>query len=158
MFLSTSYLAAASGAALQHDGDRLTGSNATATLIVGDSDIVECLQLTGPVPSSIGWYDPQGQQVTTDDGDEVYQTSAGGGRVAYLHFQSYQQSQGGRYECRVNVSRNNLENLSVCIGECHTKDIVMCRLSILFSICTYRNLNLLFIGTVLCPDCVILVH
>ena len=53
--------------------------------------------------------------------DEVNQvTGTGGGRVAVLTFRSYQQSQGGRYECRVNVAGNNLERLPVCIGECHT--------------------------------------
>ena len=52
--------------------------------------------------------------------EEVNQVAAaGGGRVAYLTFQSYQQSQGGKYECRVAGPGNNTERLSVCIGECH---------------------------------------
>ena len=88
------------------------------TLIVGAADRVTCVQDTGLSPSSIKWYDPQDQVVSRDAGDEVYQTG-GGGRIAYLNFQSYQQSQGGQYECRVNVSGNN-SNLSVCIGECYT--------------------------------------
>ena len=87
-------------------------------LTVGDRDIVDCLHVTGPVPNSTEWYDPQGQLVSRDSGDEVYQTGTGGGRVAYLHFQSYQQSQGGKYECRVAVPGDNLEKLPVCIGEC----------------------------------------
>ena len=106
---------------------------------------MECVQRTGPVPTSIRWYDPQGQLVSRDPRNKVYQASTGGGKVARLIFQNYTQSQGGRYECRVAVPGKNLESLSVCIGECHTIDIDMCRLSILFSICTYKNLNLLFI-------------
>ena len=88
----------------------------TVTLTVGDADRVDCLQLTG-FPTSIGWYDPQGQLVSRDSGDEVRQTVVG--RVAILTFQSYQQSQGGKYECRVNVTGNYLEKLPVCIGECN---------------------------------------
>ena len=106
-----------SGAALQHDGKLQSGSNVTVNLTVGDRDRVDCLQLEGSRPTSIGWYDPQGQLVSKDGGDVVYQIVTGGGRVAYLHFQSYQQSQGGRYECRVAVPGNNLEKVPVCIGE-----------------------------------------
>ena len=116
--LNTS-LAVASGAVLQHAGKLLTGSNATVTLTVGDADRVACLQLTGPLPTSIDWYDPQGQLVSTDSGDKVYQAGTGGGRVANLHFKSYQRSQGGKYECRVAVPGNNLEKLPICIGEWH---------------------------------------
>ena len=78
-----------------------------------------CVQLTGPVPTAIEWYNPQGQLVSTYGGDEVNQ-AGGGGRAAVLNFQSYQQSQGGKYECRVTGPGNNLETLSVCIGECYT--------------------------------------
>ena len=49
--------------------------------------------------------------------DEINQATAGGGRIAYLLFRSYQQSQGGKYECRVASPGNKLETLSVCIGE-----------------------------------------
>ena len=106
---------------MKHGGNLLTGSNATVTLIVGDADGVTCLQPTGPVPTSLAWYDPQGQLVSRNDSeDEVYQATGDAGRVTYLHFQSYQQSQGGKYECRVNVSGNSLEKLPVCIGECYT--------------------------------------
>ena len=78
-----------------------------------------CLQPTGPVPTAIEWYNPQGQLVSSDGGDEVNQASAGG-RAALLNFQSYQQSQGGRYECRVTGPGDHLEKLPVCIGECYT--------------------------------------
>ena len=118
LFLLIPYLAAASGAGLKHAGKLLTGSN--VTLIVGDADRVECLQLTGPAPTSIGWYDPQGELVSTDGGDEVNQFVVAGFRIAYLTFRNYQQSQGGKYECRVAVPGNNLDRLSVCIGECYT--------------------------------------
>ena len=57
--------------------------------------------------------------MSKDGGDAVNQQAAGGGRVAVLTFQSYQQSQGGKYECRVAVPGNNSDKLSVCIGECH---------------------------------------
>ena len=77
------------------------------------------MQATGPVPTSIEWYNPQGQLVSRNGGDSVNQAVAGGGRVAYLTFQSYQQSQGGKYECRVAGPGNNTESLPVCIGECH---------------------------------------
>ena len=90
----------------------------TVTLTVGDADRVDCLQLSGPKPTSIEWYDPHDQLVSRNSGEEVYQTSTGGDRIAYLYFQSYQQSQGGEYECRVSVSGNNLEKLPICIGEC----------------------------------------
>ena len=106
-----------SGASLQNGGKLLTGSNVTVTLNVGDADRVDCLQLSGPAPTSIEWYDPQGQLVSTDGGDEVYQAVIGGGRVAFLNFQSYQQSQGGKCECRVAVPGKNLEKLPLCIGE-----------------------------------------
>ena len=55
--------------------------------------------------------------MSRDGGDEVRQTVLG--RIAYLTFQSYQQSQGGKYECRVSGPENNLEKLPVCIGECY---------------------------------------
>ena len=81
---------------------------------------MRCLQLTGPVPTAIEWYNPQGQLVSRDGGDKVNQAGAGGSRSATLNIQSYQQSQGGRYECRVTGPGDNLEKLSVCIGECYT--------------------------------------
>ena len=55
--------------------------------------------------------------MSRDTGDEVYQVRGGRGRVAYLYFQSYQQSHGGKYECRVTGPGNNLKKLPVCIGE-----------------------------------------
>ena len=58
--------------------------------------------------------------MSRNNSDEVNQVAGtGGGRVAVLTFHSYQQNQGGKYECRVNISGNNLDKLSVCIGECH---------------------------------------
>ena len=87
--------------------------------MVGAADRLTCAQVTKPVPTLIEWYDPRGQLVSRDSGDEVHQ-SAGGGRVAYLDFQSYQQSQGGKYECRVTVPGQNLEKQPVWIGECYT--------------------------------------
>ena len=101
---------------MRFSGELLTGSNATVALVVGAADIVECLQTIGPVPTSIGWYDPQGQLVSMNGGDQVNQFVAGR-RLARLTFQNYTQSQGGKYECRVTVPGNNLEKLPVCIGE-----------------------------------------
>ena len=77
------------------------------------------MQVTGPVPTSIEWYNPQGQLVSKNDRDAVNQQVAGGGRLAYINFRSYQQSQGGKYECRVAGPGNNTERLPTCIGECH---------------------------------------
>ena len=77
-----------------------------------------CLQLTEPVPTALEWYNPQGRLVSRDGGDEVNQ--GGTGRAVFLNFRRYQQSQGGRYECRVTDPGNYSEKLSVCIGECYT--------------------------------------
>ena len=58
--------------------------------------------------------------------DEVNQVAGTvGGRVALLTFHSYQQSQGGKYECRVVGPGNNTERLPVCIRECHTLGIAV---------------------------------
>ena len=38
---------------------------------------------------------------------------------AVLTFRSYQQNQGGKYECRVTGPGNNSETLPVRIGGCH---------------------------------------
>ena len=74
------------------------------------------MQPTGPVPTAIEWYNPQGQLVSRDGRDEVNQFGVAG-RGAALHFRSYQHSQGGKYECRVTGPGVNLEKLSVCVGE-----------------------------------------
>ena len=82
---------------------------------------VYCGQSTGPVPTSIEWYNPQGQLVSRNNREEVNQVAGtAGGRVAVLTFRSYQQSQGGEYECRVTGLGNNTERLPVCIGKCYT--------------------------------------
>ena len=88
-------------------------------LTIGDFEIVYCVQSTGPVPTAIEWYNPQGQMVSRDRKNEVNQGHTGA-RAALLTFQSYQQSQGGKYECRVSVPGNSLEKLPVCIGEFNT--------------------------------------
>ena len=88
------------------------------TLTVGMFETVSCVEPTRPVPTSIEWYNPQGQLVLKDSSAVVRQAAAG--VSAYLIFDSYQQSQGGKYECRVNVSGNSLKKLPVCIGECYT--------------------------------------
>ena len=53
-------------------------------------------------------------------GDAVNQARAVGGRVAVLTFLSYQPSQGGKYECKVDHPGNNTEKLLAFIGECYT--------------------------------------
>ena len=78
-----------------------------------------CLQPARPEPTTIEWYNPQGQLVSRSGGDEVNQVGAGD-TATLLNFQSYQQIQGGKYECRVTVSGNHSEKLPVCIGECYT--------------------------------------
>ena len=87
-----------------------------------------CLQPKGPVPTSIEWYNPQGQLLSRDGGNAVNQQAAGGGRIAYLIFHSYQQSQGGHYECR--VAGNNVERLAACIGELWGDSSISIHLSI----------------------------
>ncbi len=108
-----------SGANLQYGGTRLFDLPSNLTLTVGAMERVYCLQATGPVPTSIEWYNPQGQLVSRNGGDEVNQQAAGGGRIAYVTFHSYEQSQGGQYDCRVAVPGNDTERLTVCIGEYH---------------------------------------
>ena len=106
-----------SGTYLQYNSTVLPDSPSNVILTIGGNESVECVQLTGPVPTSIRWYDPQGELVSSDPRNKVNQTNtAGGGRVAYLHFQNYTQSQGGMYECRVAVRGNNLTILLACIG------------------------------------------
>ena len=109
----------ASKAYLQYGGTPLSGSLPNVTLTVGIRERVYCLQATGSVPTSIEWYNPQGQVVSRDGGVVVNQAGAGGGRIATLNFQSYQQSQGGKYECRVTIPGKNLEKLPVLISQCH---------------------------------------
>ena len=114
-------LIVASGAYLQYGRTRLSDPHPNVTLTAGTTNQkVYCVQATGPVPTSIEWYNPQGQLVSKDTRDEVNQVAGTyGGRVATLIFQSYQQSQCGEYECRVAGPGNNTERLPVCIGECH---------------------------------------
>lgn len=69
------------------------------------------------MPTAIQWYAPQGQLVSRKSRDGVHQLSAGAGRAALLNFKSYQQDQGGKYECRVVFPGKNMEKLPVCIGE-----------------------------------------
>ena len=108
----------ASKAYLQYGSTPLSGSLPNVTLTVGSTERVYCLQGTGPVPTSIEWYNPQGQLVSRNGGDEVNQAGAGS-RGATLNFQSYRQSQGGKYECRVTVPGKTLEKLPVLISQCH---------------------------------------
>ena len=75
-----------------------------------------CVQPTGPVPTAMEWYNPQGQLVSRDGGNEVNQ-ARGGERAGHLNFQSYQRSQSGKYECRVTGPGDNSEKLPVWIGE-----------------------------------------
>ena len=119
-------LTTVSGAHLQYGTTRLNGSPPNVTLTVGKSERVYCVQPSGPVPTAVEWYNPQSQLVSTDGRDEVNQADASG-RAAYLNFQSYHPSQGGRYECRVTGPGNNLEKVSVCIGECYTGPWGGCR-------------------------------
>ena len=63
------------------------------------------------------WYTPKGLLVSRDRKDVVNQAVVSGGRAVFLSFKRYQQSQGGKYECRVTAPGDNLEKLPVCIGE-----------------------------------------
>ena len=56
--------------------------------------------------------------MSSNNREEVNQ-AGGRGKGAILTFRSYQQSQGGKYECRVAGPGNNSETLPVCIGGCH---------------------------------------
>ena len=101
---------------MQYDSTVLSESPSNVILTIGGDESVECVQLTGPVPTSIRWYDPQGKLVSRDPMNNVYQAKTGGGMVAYLHFQNYSQSQGGMYKCRVTVRWNKFKILPACIG------------------------------------------
>ena len=107
-----------SGAYLLYDATVLSGSPSNATLTVGKLETVSCVPPTRPVPTSIAWYDPEDKLVSRNSRDMVRQAAING--TAHLIFQRYQQSQDGKYECRVDVSGNNSEKLPVCIGECYT--------------------------------------
>ena len=108
-----------SGAFLQYNSTLLSGIHPNVTLTIGTSNQrVHCGQKRGPLPSSIEWYDPQDQLVSRNSSEEVNQAAGRGcGKAAILTFQSYNQCQGGKYECRVAGPGNNLETLSVWIGE-----------------------------------------
>lgn len=108
-----------SGASLLYGGTFLSGSLPNVTLTVGEYERVPCVQLTGPVPTATGWYNPRGQLVSRDVWDEVHQVHSGAGRIAYLNFRNYQQSQGGTYECRVAVPGRSLETLPLLISQCY---------------------------------------
>ena len=108
------------GAFLKYGNTNLYQSPSNVALTVGANENVSCVQARGPVPTSIEWYNPQGQLVSKGGGDDVNQQADGGGRIAHLNFHSYQQSQGGKYECRVAIPGNNTEKLAVCIGERYT--------------------------------------
>ena len=74
-FSHTHSLSAVSGAFLQFNSTRLSGSPLEVTLIVGLSWKVNCAHLTlSPVTTE--WYNPQGKLVSKDDGDAVNQLQA----------------------------------------------------------------------------------
>ena len=112
-------LIAVSGAVLWYKVTFLSGSSSSVTLSVGEFHTVFCGSPT--TPTSIGWYNPQGQLVSRNNRDEVYQAGSSDNKTAYLIFESFRQSQGGKYECRVAVPGKK-SNLSVCIGEWYTLD------------------------------------
>ena len=56
-----------SGAYLQYGGTRLFDSPSNVTLTVEATERVYCVQATGPVPTSIKWYNPQGQLVSRNN-------------------------------------------------------------------------------------------
>ena len=112
-----------SGANLQYKGIVLDSpSNVTLTVGGQTRQRVLCVRSEDKEQGStlIEWYNPQGQLVSRDGGDEVNQAAVG--RFAILNFLSYQYSQGGKYRCRVTGPGNNTKTLSICIGECHTWD------------------------------------
>ena len=106
------------GAYLHYGIGGLSDSPLNLTLTVGARERVFCLQpeATGPVPTSMEWYNPQGQLVSKSGGDAVNQQAAGV-RASILNFQSYQRSQGGKYECKVGLPGNNTEKLLAFISE-----------------------------------------
>ena len=125
-----SALTLVSGAYLQYGSTQLSDPQPNVTLTVrATNQRVYCVQATGPVPTSIEWYNPKGKLVSRNNRKEVNQ-AAGGDRTSTLTFQKYKRSQGGKYECRVNVSGNNLERLPVCIGELWGTSSVSLHLSI----------------------------
>ena len=109
-------LTAVFGAYLQYGSTRLFDSP-TVTLTPGRHETLFCLQLTGPVPITIQWYNPEGELVSGNSGHAVHQFVVGQGRAAYLNFRSYSPSHRGRYECRVLHRNNRMEISRVCIGE-----------------------------------------
>ena len=107
------------GAYLRYGSAGLSDSPLNVSLSVGVRERVFCVQPvdTGPAPTSVEWYNPQGLIVSRSGGDEVNQQGAIGGRASILNFHSYQRSQGGRYECKVDLPGNKTEKLLAFIGE-----------------------------------------
>ena len=104
---------AVSGAYLTFNDSRLSGSPPNVQLPTGDAWRVYCVHWI-LLPTE--WYNPEGQLVSRNKHDAVNQASSSIGAIP-LTFRSYQESQGGRYECRVDGRGDTLEKLPVCIGE-----------------------------------------
>ena len=121
------FLTSVSGVYLKYGSTNLSDPQPNVTLTVGaTNERVYCIQATGPVPTSMEWYNPQGQLVSRNNRDEVNQAGSSR-RAATLTFQSYQRSQGGKYECRVAGPGNNSKRLAVCIGERYTYVCIDCQ-------------------------------
>lgn len=62
------------------------------------------------------WHNPHGQLVSRNLTVEVNPVvGSAGGRAAILTFHK-NQSQGGKYKCRIAVPGNNFEKLPACVG------------------------------------------
>lgn len=85
---------------------------------------VLCREVGVTAPKEVQWYDPHCRLVSTNPTEDVYQTnpvSGDQGRAVLLVFKSYQQSQGGKYYCRVERTLSEGSQLLVLpliIGEC----------------------------------------
>ena len=63
--------------------------------------------------------------MSRSDGDAVNQALTVRGRAAILTFHSYQRSQGGKYECKVDLPGNYTEKLLAFISECTLCDCII---------------------------------
>lgn len=116
MFLS--FICVASGAELRQEDAILTGSPSNVTFNNGTNASVLCQEVGVTVPSELQWYDPHCLPVSTDLSEDVHQLQTvpllgEQGRAVLLVFKSYQESQRGKYECRVRRTVNEASQLQV---------------------------------------------
>ena len=117
---------------------------------------VLCREVGITVPNELQWYGPQCRLVSSDPSADVYQLQlqtapllGNQGKAVLLVFKSYQQSQGGKYECRVRSTVNEVPRLQVLpllVGECCERETALEGCAVLHS----TNLRRVITGELRC--------